>query len=450
VFTNRLPAQPGAPSGVTIILFDARNTAFKDQPYAKAQVIRYLHTLQPSDHIGVYEFDNALRVIHDYTSDSSPLLEKLDASKDWSPPGIPEPRTNNTNSALNRDSAIFDGLVKDAGGTSGAERDFFTIDTWMATLRAFDFICEHLARLPGRKNLIWVSGGFLPVFEFNFSRVTGARASVIDELDHALRAMNEANIAIYPVDARGLMVDSRFSAEHRRISNAPAGLPLAVKNGLTTMDYVASNTGGLAFHDTNGIADAIHAAVSDSDVSYTIGFYAANSDFDGQFHKIDVETPQRPGLKLRYRRGYYDTAEKVENARTHKAELSDAVWSPIDATAIGITATVKPSPDNPATMDVDMKIDHSSISLSQEEGRWRGRLNVLFVQRNDQGKEYGEIDDTVDLDITKPRYDRLVAEDLIYHRVIDRAVTARLLRVVVRDVPSGAIGSITVPLDAVK
>jgi hypothetical protein len=102
-------------------------------------------------------------------------------------------------------------------------------------------------------------------------------------------------------------------------------------------------------------------------------------------------------------------------------------------------------------MDIDMKIDHSSISLTQEEGRWQGRLNLLFVQRDDQGKEYGEIEDTVDLSLTKPNFDKLMAEDLVYHRVIGRAATAKLLRVVVRDAPSGAIGSITVPLlDKVK
>jgi len=333
--------------------------------------------------------------------------------------------------------------MKDAGAASRAERDFFRIDSWRATLHAFDFICEHLARLPGRKNLIWVGGGFPIDIGFDAFAVTGL-------LNHAMRAMNEANIAIYPVDARGLMTDTRFSAEHRKMSHAPAGLPLLVKNSLTTMDYVASNTGGLAFHDTNGIADAINAAVSDSDVNYTIGFYAANSDFDGKFHKIDVEAPQRPGLKLRYRRGYFDTAENQENNQTHQVELRDAVWSPLNAIAIGITATVKPSADNPATIDISLKIDHSTISVAEEHGRWQGRLNILLVQRDDRGREYSPLEDVLDLDMTDGTHEKLVAEDLPYHCVIGRAATAKLLRVVVRDAPSGAIGSITVPLYKVK
>jgi VWFA-related protein len=90
VFTNRLPAQSGTPSGVTIILVDTRNTRAADQIYAKAQVVRYLHTLQPTDHIGLYTFGPSLKVLHDYTSDSSGLLAKLNAAKDWTLPDTSE------------------------------------------------------------------------------------------------------------------------------------------------------------------------------------------------------------------------------------------------------------------------------------------------------------------------------------------------------------------------
>ena len=451
VFSNRLTAQSATPSGVTVILVDTRNTRATDQIYAKAQVIRYLHTLQPTDHIGLYTFGASLKVLHDYTSDSSGMLEKLAAAKDWS---LPDTSERDAQGALQADSAILDGFIRGAGGTSPAERAFYTSDRVLSTLRVFEFIAEHLAQLPGRKNLIWVSGGF--PLDIGFDSLADWKNPAVDqrtfteEVDRTLRAMNDANIAVYPVDARGLMTDPRFSAENRTIAKRPPLAPPVGVKEQQTMQEIASRTGGLAFYNTNDLARAIHSAVDDSQVTYTIGFYPADDGFDGKFHKIDVETPARSGIKLRYRKGYFDVAEKPEDEKSRQAELRDAVWSPIDASAIGIVATVHPVANNPAALDIGLKVDHTTIGLQQEQARWQGRLDVLFVQRDDQGNEFGGVDDTVNLNLTQDTYKKLVSEDLAYHRVVARAPAAKLLRIVVRDAASGAMGSVTVPLNKVR
>jgi VWFA-related protein len=451
VFTNRLAAQAGAPSGVTIILLDTRNTRAADQIYAKAQIVRYLHTLQPGDHIGIYTFGAALKVLHDYTSDSTALLQKLATEKNWN---LPDTSEQDAQGALQADSAIYDDLGRAAGGSSAAERSFYTTDRVLSTLRAFDFISEHLAQLPGRKNLIWVSGGF--PLDIGFDSLADWKNPAVDqrtfteEVDRTLRAMNDANISVYPVDARGLMTDPRFSAENSRIQKRPPLAPPVGVKEQQTMQEMASRTGGLAFYNTNDLARAIHSAADDSLVTYTIGFYPAETSFDGKFHKIDVETPNRSGVKLRYRKGYFDVAEKPEDDQSRKAELRDAVWSPIDASAMGILAAVKPVPDNPASIDIALKIDHTTIGLQQEQSRWQGRLDVLFVQRDDQGNEYNGFDDQVNLNLTQETYNKLIADNLSYHRVVPRAAAAKLLRIVVRDASSGAIGSVTVPLNRVR
>jgi VWFA-related protein len=451
VFSNRLPAQSGTPSGVTVILVDTRNTKVTDQIYAKAQVIRYLHTLQPTDHIGLYTFGASLKVLHDYTSDSSGLLAKLNAAKNWN---LPDTSERDVSGAMQGDSIILDGLIRGAGGTSAAERSFYTTDRVLSTLRTFEFIAQHLAQLPGRKNLIWVSGGF--PLDIGFDSLADWKNPAVDqrtfteEVDRTIRAMNDANIAVYPVDARGLMTDPRFSAENRTAARRPPLAPPVGVKDQQTMQEMASRTGGLAFYNTNDLAHAIHAAVDDSQVTYTIGFYPSDAGFDGKFHKIDVETPDRPGVKLRYRKGYFDVAEKPQDDKARQAELRDAVWSPIDASAMGIIATVTPAAKDPSSIDIALKIDHSTIGLQQDQARWQGRLDVLFVQRDDQGNEYSGFDDTINLNLTQDTYRKLLSDDLSYHRVVPRAPAARLLRIVVRDAASGAIGSVTVPFNRMK
>lgn len=449
-FSNRY-SNGVIPSGVTVILFDTRNTRVQDQIYAKAQIIRYLRTLKPTDHVGLYTFGASLKVLHDYTSDSAALIQRLNSDKNWN---LPDTSREDALGALQVESAVFDDLSRAGGGTSPAERSFYTTDRVFATLRTFEFIAEHMGQLPGRKNLIWVSGGF--PLDIGFDSIADWHNPAVDqrtfteEVDRTLRAMNDANIAVYPVDARGLMTDPRFSAEMR---SAPRrltmGPPIGVKEQ-QTMQEVAGRTGGRAFYNTNDIAHAINAAAEDSIVTYTIGFYPSDDHFDGKFHKIDVDLPNHSGVKLRYRKGYFDIATKPEDEKSRQAELRDAVWSPMDATSMGVTAIVKPAAGNPSSLDVTMKVDHSSIGLRQDQSRWQGRLDVLFVQRDDQGREYGGTDDTVELNLTPETYQKLVTNDLGYHRVIARAPAAKVLRIVVRDASSGAMGSVTVPLNRIR
>ena len=155
-FSNRY-ANGAMPSGVTVILFDTRNTRPADQIYAKSQIIRYLRTLKPTDHVGLYAFGGSLRVLHDYTSDSATLLQRLNSDKKWN---LPDTSSEDALGALQVESAVFDDISRAGGGTSPAERSFYTADRVLATLRTFEFIANHMAQLPGRKNLIWVSGGF--------------------------------------------------------------------------------------------------------------------------------------------------------------------------------------------------------------------------------------------------------------------------------------------------
>ncbi len=452
VFSNRLAVQTGTPSSVNVILLDTRNTRVTDQIFAKAQIIRYLHTLQPTDHVGIYTFGGTLKVMHDYTSDSASLIAKLNSEKNWD---LPDTSETDAQGALQGDSAIYDDMMRGIAGGSPAERSFYTTDRILSTLHAFDFIAQHLAQLPGRKNLIWVSGGF--PLDIGFDSIADWKNPAVDqrtfteEVDRTMRAMNDANISVYPVDARGLMTDPKFSAEMRKAPSVRPSLapPIGVKEQ-QTMQEVASRTGGLAFYNTNDLAKAIHSAVEDSQVTYTIGFYPTDDNFDGKFHKVDVETPSKSGVKLRYRKGYFDVAEKPEDDKSRQAELRDAVWSPIDATSLGIVANVKPGATDPSTMDISLKIDHSAIGLTKDQERWQGRLDILFVQRNDQGQEFGGLDDKVNLNLTQATYNSLLSDDLAYHRVVARSPQARLLRIVVRDAASGAMGSVTVPLNRVK
>jgi len=128
--------------------------------------------------------------------------------------------------------------------------------------------------------------------------------------------------------------------------------------------------------------------------------------------------------------------------------MRSAVWSPLDSTALPLNARVdilqKPSPD---TVHVFAQIDPSTITLEQKDDRWVGKLDFVFVQKDDRDNMVGQdFADTINMNLTKDRYLQMQQKGLIYERQLSMAARASTLRIVARDTASGSIGSLTVPI----
>jgi VWFA-related protein len=451
-FTNRLEQKSGTPGSITVILLDTLNTKWSDQAYARRQVVKFLQQIQPGDHIGIYTLGSTLRVLHDYTADSSELLRRLASYKDGP---LPDLQGGEPMKGMDGDTLMLDSWLRGAGA-SGIERDFYTRSRTVGTLHALEFIANHLARVPGRKSLIWVSGGFPLMIGFDsvaaWHDPARLQETFGDEVDRTVRALNNADLAIYPVDARGLMVDHAFDASRRGSANprrmsipkAPPG-----SKNQDTMNELASRTGGRAFYNTNDITKAVATAVSDARVTYTIGYYPADEKFDGKFHKVDVHVKQG-GMKLRYRKGYFDMPEQPQDTAARKTELRDAVFSPLDATEIGLTVHVAPYAPKPGSYEVLVKVEPQGIGLQQAGERWDGKLDVLLIQKDAQGRQYNGQDDTIEMQLKRERYELVSKEGLTYRQVIEKNGRATQLRIVVRDASSGSMGSVTVPFRELK
>ena len=452
VFTNKLTVRGGVPNSVSVILLDSMNTKYEDQTWSRKQVVKYLTTLKPEDRVAIYQLGRGLRVLHDFTTDSTDLIAKLQKFKGQNLPDL---------AASEVSSFDFDPSVLDfqnwmgGGGSGGAEADFYTTNRITGTLRAIQFIANHMAEYPGRKNLIWVSGGF--PLQIGFDSIEAmhdpsrTQRTFGPELDETIRALNNGNVAIYPVDSRGLTVDSRFSAQNAKIDLSPKlGMGPTVENQ-QTMSELASRTGGRAYYNTNDLTKAIHDAVNDSVVTYTIGYYPENEKFDGKFHKLEVKTPELHGMNLRYRKGYFDQAEQPADQHRRVVELKDAVYSPLDSSAVGLIVNVAPTdPKHPGDLNLYMRVDPTAIGLTPSNDRQNAQLDFIFVQRDEKGRQYKSDSDTMTLQLKPDTLAKLMKSGLVYQRFVNKVHAATQLRIVVRDASSGATGSITVPFTALK
>jgi hypothetical protein len=185
------------------------------------------------------------------------------------------------------------------------------------TLDAMNVLARYLAAIPGRKNLIWFSGSFpldvLPDTQNNTNNRFIGVDNVADEFQETSRLLTQAQVAVYPVDARGLMVAPTMSGatDGRKYARNPN----AFKNDLTnfststaqehaTMQRLGDDTGGRAFLDTNGLTDAVEKATADGSNYYTLTYRPPEATSKGEFRKIQVQLAAK-GYTLGYRHGYY-------------------------------------------------------------------------------------------------------------------------------------------------
>jgi VWFA-related protein len=70
------------------------------------------------------------------------------------------------------------------------------------------------------------------------------------------------------------------------------------------LPVLAIQSGGLALHSSNDIAESLQQCVSDALPFYEIAFNPAAADHPNEFHRLEVQL-KTPGLTARTRQGYY-------------------------------------------------------------------------------------------------------------------------------------------------
>jgi hypothetical protein len=335
-------------------------------------------------------------------------------------------------------------------------------DLTVLSLKAFVAVADHLAGIPGRKNVVWLSNGF-PL-------VVGPRNYYQEEVD-AMRVVNQANVAIYSVETQGLQplvpnFGAATSSQRLAQLKAPPSADAAVGNDVagtvgtpvgqiwkqrvqTMHDTliasqaalldVADRTGGRALINTNDLTGAIRSAFDDSLATYTLGFYPEEPRFDGKFHRLQVKVVGHPDLNLNYRRGYVD----ARGAGDPKGLLQNAVWSPLDASGIALTARIEPGK---AGCNLSLSVGLDGLSLQWDGRRWKGTIHLVLVQNDDEGGRYDYSDRTLGLALPQDTYRRMLATGFRSRENVALNPKATSLRVIVLDEGTGNLGSLTVPI----
>ena len=235
VFTNYVPA-PSDGSAVNILLLDALNTPLSDQQYVRQQLLDFVKHEKPGTSIAVFGLSSQLVMLQGFTSNPDLLKRVLEKQNGQGSILLDDP--GNTGSATEAPSDVVaesqqpasPGLLNSPSLPAGDvvanlktfEDNVSSFQTKVRiryTLDAMNQLARYLSGIPGRKNLIWFSGSFplniLPTGDGS----ADAFAAVVDAEDEyrdTIHLLTRAQVAVYPVDARGLQTAPMFSAAPKR------------------------------------------------------------------------------------------------------------------------------------------------------------------------------------------------------------------------------------------
>ncbi len=441
------------PRSVTIVLLDNLNTLYGSTPTiyedtprwaedhalanAKAHLLEYLKNLGPQDRVALYGLSDTLHVLCDFTGDRSQLLaivQSYDArsrtSREVVEPGgthLPDQPSGGVPPPIDADRMR---LAENANASRAA-----------ITLAALKAIADHVANIPGRKNLVWLT------------------ANLPFSADVMAAILSPAQIAAYPVDGRGLVARSSLVQENDT-PMAEIGLPSEMNQanssadsgqptGIDTMQRLADLTGGRAFVNTNDLTGAIREAVADGTVLYSLGFYIDAHSADGKFHELKVQV-RREGLTIHYPKWYLASKDAPPTKDQNWKTVVTAVQSPIESSVIPLQAKVdrvnQPLPDS---LKVYCSIDIHSLRLVQSGDFRKGTVSVYVIQQDEAGKVLSQWNKAYDLRLSEKQYTALLKSGMPFSQDVQPKAGVTTLRVLVEDPTTAAIGSLIIPLSHV-
>ena len=216
-----------------------------------------------------------------------------------------------------------------------------------AEVANFTTFVASLGGVPGRKAMIYV-GGEIPVRpgEALLQRALGDAdpgAASPEEVDFDISALvraladkaNATGVTIYAVDAGGNGRVGALPAMQRHTEGQPGLGAAADLSAHSALQFLALNTGGLAFTNPADPAGAFESLVRDFRSYYSLGF-AAPHRADGSAHLVRVKV-KRHGMAARSRSAFLDVTEDDRmSGRTLAALLFDIVENPF-----GLQASAK-------------------------------------------------------------------------------------------------------------
>jgi len=413
-----------------ILYFDMTAMPPADLLRAYNAAIKYIKTqMSPADLIAVMGFQGGgVRVRQDFTDDKAKLQDAVETmvfGEDKDGDGIPDQLEEGT--AFGQDDAEFSILNTD--------RQLSALQTAVSMLRP----------LPDQKSLIYFA---------SFLRLNGV--DNMAQLRATTNAALRSNVAIFPVDARGLVADAPLGDATQR---APGGNAAFTGAGATqrmnvfqrsqdTLYALGKDTGGKAMFDNNDLAMGIVQAAESVTSYYILGFYSSHSNLDGKFHRVKISlaagSAAPANAEVTFRQGYYADKEFAKFTEADKErQLEEALMLDNPVTDIPMAMEVNYFQLNSAEYftPVAVKIPGSEIALAKRRGATRTVIDFIGEIKDEYGITIQNLRDKLDVKLTDDVAAQLSKRPIYFQTGFTLLPGKYVIKALVRDAETGRIGT---------
>lgn len=454
---RNVPVQ--VPNAVNIILMDTLNTQPQEQGEARRHLVSFLQAMPKGRQVALYGLDTKLHLIQDFTGSSDVLIAAAEQAQ------LRPSALNRSTADQNHDGEFVADIKATGGGFAdnvAARMANFIKNTETSktdlrvglTLQALQQIARSVAGVPGRKNLIWLSSGFPLSLEEDSETGPGvmsvAARNYRDAVEQTTALMAQAQIAVYPVDAQGVLVggvdvtvggrgmfDMDRSGSIGDVMSAQATQYSAVHN---SMDLLAKNTGGQAFYNGNDLKGAIGRSMDMGSSYYILAYSPSNTEWNGKLRKIEVKAPGKK-VKLVYRRTYYAIPDKQFSVPELERMLVGSMDPEVaDSTMLSMNVKLSPGAKGPNSVTLECDLDRSQFQFVDADQKQKVAVIDLAIEGwNKQGKPSGTFGQTLKIQEANSTNTRVAFRQ----QLMLRPETSKL-RIGVLDRSSGRIGTVQI------
>lgn len=415
-----------------VLFFDFSSMPQEDQLRAQSAAAKFLDTqVTPADMVSVMTFSTKLQVIEDFTNDRAKLLATIKGFH------------IGTGSDLSVEGAAGDDTQgEDNGAAFVADETEFNVFNTDRKLSALESAAKMLSSLPEKKALVYFSSGVGKTGLENQSQLRATTNAAI-----------KANVAFYPIDARGLVATApggNASTGSQRGAGLYSGSAQTSSRSKfndqqETLVTLAGDTGGKALLDNNDLALGIQQAQKDISSYYILGYYSTNPGLDGKFRKIKVKLAD-PSLqaKLNFRTGYFAGKEfKKFNAaeKEHQFEEAILLGDPMTELPMALEVNYFRMGKLAYFVSVALKIPGSAMDLLKKGDNEKVDLDFIGQVRDSAGRLTGTVRDELTVKLKGEEANNLSKRNLQYDSGFTLAPGDYTVKFLARENVSGKMGT---------
>jgi VWFA-related protein len=414
-----------------VMFFDMTSMPVADQIRSQEAALKFLRTqITPSDLVAIMTFSSDLNVLEDFTDDRDKLEKDIKKLTIGEGQGLEE--------------TISDDSAADTGAAFQQDDTEFNIFNTDRQLAALESAARMLATLNEKKALVYFSSGITRNGLDN-------QAQLLATVNAAIRA----NVAIYPIDARGLVAQAPLGDATKGSPGSQAmytgSSARAVQSNLQgtqeTLYTLAADTGGKALLDNNDLSMGLVQAQKDIASYYVIGYYSSNEALDGRYRRIKItvnESARARIAKLDYRQGYFAGKQfRKFNDSDREQQLAQALslGDPITDMSLALELDYFRLARDRYFVPLAVKIPGTEIELARHGGAESTRFDFIGEVKDAKGTVVANVRDNIPVKLKGETAQQLAKTTLEYDTGFTLPPGTYTTKFLARENETGKIGT---------